>query len=65
MNAANTKVNWLQKHLEEPFLQAELARAEMLKVESGRETMTPVIMLTVYAVGFAVFCSYWAAKLWF
>lgn len=57
--------NWLESALEKPFLAAELARAEMTKVQSGQESMAPLALLAVYSAGMAAFSGYWATKLWF
>lgn len=59
MSNSSAFKTWLEKTLEKPFFEAEMARAEMTRAQPGEESMTPVMLLAVYAVGFAAFCSYW------
>jgi len=63
MTAESGLKSWLENVLEKPFLEAELARVEMTKVQPGEENMVPVVLLSLYAAGYTAFCSYWAVKL--
>jgi len=62
MSAALAIKSWMENVLEKPFLEAEMARAEIMKARPGEENMVAVVWLTIYAAGYLASCTYWAAK---